>query len=348
MLATLAVPPVPPVPEHAWAPEVAAAPPRRTGLLSASAPRTRRAGAAVATAVAIYGCRTGTNSSRRRQRNPAQLLPLHQQTNHGSRVTMAAGTVSEPLPMEEFSEQDDELSYFFEAEKEDADYVEVLSDFEQEDGGKGETDSTEEDEYWDTGLDYVPEYDEDTLEYVAPKEPERTPGIEAARLKSASTMVVSKAVFGTVLDLGLEIDWKGGDGGGWLPPTIRRPLDLRLSPGCAALHGGALAAEDVWAVHGASADGIVQLRNASPALQQLQAKCLQAGLPSDWQPAELEACLASLVKAVGPAVPEEPPGALLVQVAVVGTGSMSGPSNTGLTSATLVAVARLVDSARLS
>jgi len=249
--------------------------------------------------------------------------------------------------MEEFSEQDDDLRYFFEPEEQEdpAYYAEDPGEFAEDDGNEGET---EEDEYW-TGMDYVPDEDEEEdLVYVPPilKMPERTPGIEIARLISASTMVGSKevdgAVDGAVLDLGLEIDWQGGDGGGWSAPAIRKPSDLRLNPGCAALHGGALAAEDLWAVRGAS-DGMAQLLKASPAVQRLQSKCLQAGLPSDWQPAELEACLASLVKAVSAAVPEYPQSALLVQVAVVGTGPMSGLSSTGLASATLVAVARLLD-----
>jgi len=340
MLATMALALVP---ERAGPLEAAVAPLRQPGLPSASAPQTCWAGAAAVAAVAICGCRAGTNKSRRRQRDPLQPLPVRQQGEHGSHVAMAS-KVSEPLPMEEFSEQDDSLSYFLEPEEqEDADYVEVLEEFKQDGGSEGETASTEEeDEYWDTGLDFVPEYDED-YEYEGPSQgPERTPGIEVARLVCASEAVGSTEVDGAVLDLGLEIDWKGGDEGGWSAPVIRKPLDLRLSPGCAALHGGALAAEDLFAVRSTSTDGTAQLLKASPPLQRLQAKCLRAGLPSDWKPADLEACLASLVKVVSKVVPEYPEGAMLVQVAVIGTETTSGLNKNGRSSAVLVAVARLV------
>jgi len=249
---------------------------------------------------------------------------------------------SKPKAMEEFGQVEDELSYFHSTdEEEDADYVEVLSEFvEKEPGTEG--DLPVEDKYdWDTGVDYVPEYEED-YEYEGGADAGRSTGIKAFHLGGADQ---SASLEGVMASVRLEIDWDASQGG-WAAPALIRFGDLRLPPGAAVLHHGMLATAELWAFR-AAGQGAESVRFFQPgrAWEELQAGCRAHGLPSDWQAEELEQCVGGLVKACFSLVPSAGSGAMLLQVAVLSAEPCALPG-TPAGRATLLTVARpvLVDS----
>lgn len=239
---------------------------------------------------------------------------------------------------------EDELAFFHgddSDEEEEADYVEKLPDFMEEPLDAGEVIEGD----WETGLDFVPEYDETYGEDVAEEHAvasTKSSEIEVSRLVSSLGKCTDADAFkgdrlasAPCADFMLEVLWEAG---GWEAPGIRRAADLRLHPSAAALADGAIASERLWVYQGPTG---LQILQPEAALDSFKAKAVAARLPAQWATSSLLRCVEEVVVANRHAVPPAAQGVLLVQLLLLG----SSPTAAGLSdvaTASLIAMPRAV------
>jgi len=282
------------------------------------------------TALVAAACRSMAHRKRRSSRctlcvqpEPAPELP---EAPEEELSFFFASEEEQAKPRPELQEgPEDELTFFLSSEDEDepSDFVEKLSDFEEV-PSKEETAGQD----WDTGMDFVPEYDPDfdgdgSTESLS-ADPPRSVDIEPGSLVKPEVLVgarpKSTEVDMAVGDFALMAKWKQAEGG-WSAPEIKICGEVRLCAGAAAIHGGALALQDIWAFKDVDSGmgTALWLLNPAAALQRLSAACLLAGLPSAWHGDKLAKCIEALVAHHAALVPEAPRGAMVIQAAVLGT-----------------------------